>query len=123
MKNNENKTKSDFNFDYWVNLASNDPVNFQVQKNAAIDSLINESPEHLRHRLRGLQWRIDIEVKRSKNSLDSCVRIQKMMMDIIYAPGGLVESLHQLTEPEASSTKKHLNPKSNVVAFTNKSET
>ncbi len=87
-----------FDFDYWRRLAEEDPESFEDHRSRAINSVIGSSPALMRRRLRGLQWRIDMEIRRSKNAMDSCLRINRMMMDSVHARGGLIESVRDLTE-------------------------
>ena len=58
----------------------------------------------MHRRLRGLQWRVDMEIRCSKNSTDACLRIYKMMMSSVYAPGGLLEALNNLLESDGHQT-------------------
>ena len=85
-----------FDFDYWRQLAEEDPESFENLRNRMIDEVIDSSPEPMRKRLRGLQWRIDMEIRRSRNALDSCIRLNRMMLDSVYAKDGLVDSVRNL---------------------------
>ena len=107
MQNNHNSTtKAGFDFDMWVQLAKENPEEFEQKRRIVLDTVINNAPASMQNRLRGLQWRIDMEIKRSKNPLDGCIRIHRMMIDKVYAPGGLLESLHRLTDNCSLSTEK-----------------
>lgn len=85
-----------FDFDYWMQLAKSDPEQFERQRSDTVHAMINSSPPAIQKRLRGLQWRIDMEIRRSKNSMDACLRINQMMMNSVYASGGLIESIENL---------------------------
>ena len=98
MNNNDKKATSTFDFDAWVELAKNDPEKFEQKRKEAVSELIASVPEPMQQRLNGLQWRIDMEIRRSSNSMDACLRIYKMMMDSVYSPGGLFEALNALLE-------------------------
>ena len=93
-KNQSNNPQCSFDFEYWSNLAVNDPKAFDKQRRIALNDLIEGTPEPMQQRLRGLQWRIDMEIRRSHNPVDSCLRIHRMMMDAVYAQGGLLEKLY-----------------------------
>ncbi|MGR9105620.1 MAG: DUF3135 domain-containing protein [Gammaproteobacteria bacterium] len=95
-----NKWLDPFDFDYWCKLAEDDPESFEHLREHMIRELINSSPAILRPRLRGLQWRIDMEIRLSKNAVDRCIRINRMMMNSVYANGGLIETLRNLVAPE-----------------------
>lgn len=118
MHNNHNSTtKTEFNFDMWAQLAKEDPEEFERKRRATINTVLSKAPASMQNRLRGLQWRIDMEIKRSKNPLDGCIRINRMMIDTIYAPGGLLESLHRLTDNRSLSTEKIFSSAEKIVPF------
>jgi Protein of unknown function (DUF3135) len=89
-----------FDFDCWRQLAEEDPQSFDEHRRRAINEVIDSSPVAMRSRLRGLQWRIDMEIRRSKNAMDSCLRINRLMLDSVYARSGLVETVRSLIEAE-----------------------
>ena len=68
-----------FDFDEWALLARTAPDEFEQRRRALIESLISSSG-HVR-RMRGLQWRIDLERMRARNPMDACVRLSNMMWD------------------------------------------
>lgn len=88
-----------FDFDIWAHLAKNDPQAFEAKRLSMIEELIDQAPPALRQRLRGLQWRIDMERERCKTPLQACIRISNMMWDMIYADRGFLWSLQVLADP------------------------
>jgi hypothetical protein len=76
-----------FSFDEWKKLAEENPEAFEFTRQFMIDSLIKQAKEA--DRLKRLQWRIDMERRRSKNPMSACVRISSMMLDSFYADTGL----------------------------------
>ncbi len=98
MANDGIKVTTSFDFDSWVELAKSDPEKFEQKRKEAVNELIESVPEPMQQRLNGLQWRIDMDVRRSSNTMDACLRIYKMMMDSVYSPGGLFEALNALLE-------------------------
>jgi hypothetical protein len=81
-----------FDFDAWAALAQNDPAAFELRRQQAIEALIQAaSPAHQR-RLRGLQFRIDMERMRSKSPMAACLRLYQMTMDSFY--NGLLPQLN-----------------------------
>lgn len=86
-----------FDFDEWAALASADPVAFEAKRRQAIEALIAEAPEHIRHRLRCFQWRIDQERQKCSNPLSACLRLYTMMWDSVYAERGLLWALQMLS--------------------------
>ena len=93
-----NQRLDPFDFDFWRQLAEKDPESFEKHRAQLIHSVIESSPAFLHKRLRGLQWRIDMEIRRSKNAMDSCLRINRMMMDSVYEKNGLLESIRNLMD-------------------------
>lgn len=88
-----------FDFDAWAALAQNDPQGFEAKRLSVIEDLIEQAPPALRQRLRGLQWRIDMERERCGTPLQACIRISNMMWDMIYADRGFLWSLQVLADP------------------------
>jgi len=68
-----------FDFDTWAMLARTAPDDFEQRRRAVIESQISSS-DNVR-RLRGLQWRIDIEIRRAHTPLKSCLRLSTLMWD------------------------------------------
>lgn len=69
----------DFDFDEWALLARTAPDEFELRRRALIEIEILKS-DNVR-RMRGLQWRVDLERSRARNPLDACVRLSNMMWD------------------------------------------
>ena len=89
-------TDLDFDFDQWVALAVADMAAFEARREAMIESIIASSPAYLQPRLRGLQFRVDMERRRSKTPLAACMRISEMMWDMVLGENGLKASLEVL---------------------------
>ena len=64
-----------FDSEEWMALARSDPEQFEKRRTQAIDEVINSAPAHIQRRLRGLQWRIDLERSRAGTPLGACVRL------------------------------------------------
>ncbi len=77
-----------------VELSEKDPEAIEKIRREATEALINRAPEVYQRRLRGLQFQIDMEVRRSKSPMESCLRVSKMMHDSM---GKLRHSLNQVT--------------------------
>ncbi len=93
-----------FDFDYWKNLAKKDPSAFEMAREQEINKHITSIPdEHTQERLRRLQWRVEMERKRSKNPMDSAVRIYDMMWESV---GKNIDALHELTDYLKPGTEK-----------------
>ncbi|WP_439133380.1 DUF3135 domain-containing protein [Pseudomaricurvus sp.] len=68
-------------FDELAELAQSDPQAFEAYRSQQIDNVINEAPEYLRHRLRGLQFQVDAQRSLHDSPLGSCIKISQMMHD------------------------------------------
>jgi hypothetical protein len=90
---------SRFDFDEWMRLAQSDPAAFESRRQAAIEALIAQAPPHVRERLQRFQWRIDMERARCDNPLQACLKLSRMMWELVYGDHGFLWSLRQLSEP------------------------
>lgn len=81
-------------WEQWVKLYRENPEEFEKERLAAIEELIANQPEQIRHRSRQLQWRIDAVRRRAPNNLSACIRIYDMLLDSVYGPGGLIEVIN-----------------------------
>ena len=93
---------SDFNFDEWLQLAKSDPEAFEKRRQQAIDALIATASGEQQHRLRGLQWRIDMERRKYKNPLVRCQKVFSMMWASVYSDNGLLQALQGRTAAQAN---------------------
>jgi hypothetical protein len=67
----------EFNFDAWRALAETAPQEFESQRRKWLDELIEKSADV--QRLRGLQFRVDMERRLAHASLGACVRLYGLM--------------------------------------------
>ncbi len=99
MKKIKIENSTSFNFDYWCELAKNNPAKFDKERSAAIEEVIATAPKaETRDRLRKLQWRVDAERKISNNPMQACLKIYNMMWGKVYGDEGLLCSLNTLLE-------------------------
>lgn len=114
MKETTNgQTTIEFDFDYWMKLAKNDPDAFEKERQNLILETIEEAPERIQRRLNGLQWSIDGRIKTAKNPMDGCLTVYQMMMDSVYEEGGLLEALNMSVDAVRGNSEK------NVLQMTN----
>lgn len=78
-------------FEWLRDLAEKDPEALERLRQQYIDDTINEAPEHMRHRLRGLQFQVDGKIRLSKNPMQSCIAISKMMHDSLHQMKNYIE--------------------------------
>ena len=67
-------------FDVLVDMARNDPEQLELLRKKLTDAVINKAPdEERRRRLRGLQFRVDMERKKARSPLQATINISEMM--------------------------------------------
>jgi len=88
------------NFEQWFEelsrLAQEDPEAFEARRRALIEETISQAPEERQDRLRRFQWRIDMERKRAKTPLGACIKLNDMLMEMVYGEGGFLEAVNTL---------------------------
>ncbi|MBS4099084.1 MAG: DUF3135 domain-containing protein [Sulfuricella sp.] len=76
-----------FDFEAWTALARDNPEAFDELRQQHIEDTIHWCCDYGRgneKRLRGLQWRIDMERMKAHTPLKSCLRVSSMMWDAVY---------------------------------------
>ncbi|MEZ0122219.1 MAG: DUF3135 domain-containing protein [Candidatus Reddybacter sp.] len=63
-----------------VLLAKNNPGALEVLRKEYSKDIIDNAPENFKRRLRGLQFQINMEVKKNPNPIVSCRIISQMML-------------------------------------------
>lgn len=100
-------------FDELAELAQSDPEAFEAYRSQQIEAVINEAPEYLRHRLRGLQFQVDAQRSLHDNPLGSCIKISQMMHDSFAQLQDVLNSVSDLTDKNtADSAAQEEPPKS-----------
>lgn len=72
-----------FDFEYWRELFESNPEEFEKRRKQVTDELIVSCNKQ--RRLKGLQFKVDMERKRSRNSIGSCVRLSTIMLDHFHS--------------------------------------
>ena len=93
-----------FDFDELAALAKNDPLAFEARRRAMIDGLFasieaRSDDPHFIQRLRGLQFRIDMERRRSRTSMRALLRIYSMMWDSFVELNSLLQRVSSPNAP------------------------
>ncbi len=99
----QEKKKQAFDFDEWCELAQKSPEEFEKRRREVVEEFIASSSPGMEHRLRQLQWRIDMERKRCANPMMSCMKLFDMMWDFVHAERGFLHAVSML-EQVASGT-------------------
>jgi hypothetical protein len=96
-----------FDWDTWSRLARENPEEFERRRLEAIEEVITRAPAENQQRLRGLQFRIDMERQRSQSALGACVRINKMMWESFTDMREALEGLKgELKQPGAGASRQ-----------------
>jgi hypothetical protein len=66
-------------FDELLILAKQDPARLEALRRNVTEAWIERAPVEQQRRLRGIQFQVDMEVRRAKNPMDACVRVSNMM--------------------------------------------
>lgn len=104
----------------WVELARQDPEQFERERAATIEEFIMSQPARCRHRSRQLQWKIDAIRQTSPNSLYACIRIYDLLIDSVYGPKGLLEVIDLRISRNGASGRTDVSPKKVVFALDSK---
>lgn len=91
-----------FDFDEWLALAKFDPEAFEARRKQVLDEAIQNSSSQQQQRLRGMQWRVDIERNKYKDSLVRCQKVFSMMWNSVYGEQGLLQALNGDVETKPS---------------------
>ena len=84
-------------------MAEQDPQGLEQLRQEKILALIESSPEAYRHRLRGLQFQIDVQRRLAKNPMQACLNISRMMHDSLHL---LQEKLNEASAQHDPANKK-----------------
>ena len=120
MKMTKNKQTTDFDFDHWVAVAKQDPEKFEQMRTSLLNDLMEQSPEHFRKRLEGLQWQIDQIRNKSSSPMASCLAISQKMWDNYYGEKGLLTALK---DPESLLQSYKNNTPNKVVSIKKRKST
>ena len=67
------------NFDQLLEMARQRPDELEALREQMVENVISSARTEYRHRLRGLQFQIDMTRAKSKTPLAACLRISKLM--------------------------------------------
>ncbi|MCL6415873.1 DUF3135 domain-containing protein [Aestuariirhabdus sp. Z084] len=86
-------------FDELHHLAEDDPERFEQLKSQLIQEFIQEAPQHLQPRLRGIQFQAEMQTRHSTNPVSRCITLSSMMFEAL-------ESLKQAISHPASGPRQ-----------------
>ncbi len=89
------KNKVNFNLDELSRLAQENPEEFERKRKELIEDCIASYPENLKQSLRHQQWKYDAIIQSSKTPLQSCIRMNSLLMDVFYAENGFSDKVSE----------------------------
>ena len=96
-------------------LAEEKPEELEQLRLRYCQALIDNAPPRFRRKLLGLLFRIDMETRLSRNSIQSCIRLSQMMMDSFNDLQDALNVSTQLRRQQVQPDVK--SPPDNVIAF------
>ena len=102
------------NFERLKYLAEKRPEELEQLRLAYCQQLIDNAPEHFRKKLAGLLFKINMETRRSKNSIHSCIKLSRMMMDSFNE---LQDALNFSKMPEQKDSSTDVMTRDNIIKF------
>lgn len=66
-------------FDELAEMAQQNPDQLEALRLQMIEETISQAEEHKQRKLRGLQFHIDMEIRRAKSPMAACIKISEMM--------------------------------------------
>jgi hypothetical protein len=101
MSDPSNRNPEDYVFEDWRHLHETDPDAFELRRKEALESVIQSAPPDMQARLRGLQFRVDMERSRAGSDLGACLKAQSMMWDSLVR---LRDALSELSSVQQDGT-------------------
>lgn len=77
--------------EYLFEVAKRNPEELESIRQREVEQLIARAPEHLKARLRGLQFQIDCKRRLHRTPLGACIEISKLMLESVHS---LNKALH-----------------------------
>jgi hypothetical protein len=104
-------------FDTLMKLARDNPAALEDLKQTATSALIERAPSQYQRRLRGIQFQVDMAVRRSKNPMDGCLRVSGMMHDSFGQLRGLLNDLAGTQPGYQSDAPTTIVPSAEILPF------
>ncbi|MFG1489079.1 DUF3135 domain-containing protein [Oceanospirillum sp. HFRX-1_2] len=111
-------------FDVLMDLARNNPEQLEDIRKLLSEEIIRDASPRIRHKLEGINFKVNMERQRSKNALQSCIRITALMHDSFNQMREELDVLFQPTQlkdvsdlPQAANCSPPFEPMNNIVPF------
>ena len=109
-----------FDFDEWSRLAKTDPAAFETRRLALIEAYLHRFPPQPQRRLRGVQFRIDMERRRARTPMAGCLKLSAMMWESLLGDRGLKAALDSLlgyTQPQSLAAQRDSAASARILPF------
>lgn len=95
-------------FDSLKLLADESPEELENLRQYYSQQIIDRAPERLKRRLTGLMFQINMEIRRSNNSMNGCLTISRMMLDSLVDLQGALTNLQAGSNIQQDKKKREL---------------
>lgn len=103
-------------FDTLLTMHREDPDALEALRQRLTSELIEQAPSDYQRRLAGLQFRINMELRRASNPTARVLRLQGMMHDSV------AELSHCLNHPLETLQARHAGPLADILPLADQSE-
>jgi hypothetical protein len=101
----------EYDWAHWSALAARDPEAFERERRATIDAFIAGAPREHQARLKGLQFRIDLERQRSATPLGASIRLNRLMWDSFTELRSALEKLRDASPARPAAVARAAAPR------------
>ena len=103
-------------FNDWKRLHEKDPEHFDYYRKLMLEHQINQAPEDIQRRLRGLLFQLEGESARSRTVLDYQYRLSEMMIELVEQ---LRDRLRLISEAHLDVTEieRPISPSAEIIPF------
>ena len=95
MSDQLTRKPQDYACEDWQRLHETDPESFELRRKEALEAVIASAPADMQQRLRGVQFRVDMERARAGSDLAACLKAHSMMWDSLVR---LRDALSELSD-------------------------
>ena len=74
----------DFSFDECMKLAIEDPEAFENYRLEVLKKIMDRARPECQQRMKGIQFRVDMEKRKSRTPMATCIKLNEMMLDFLY---------------------------------------
>ena len=101
-------------FDYLKLLADTNPEELEKLRLSYSQQLIDSAPERLKHRLNGIMFAINMESRRNKSPMGTCIKISQMMMESF---SHLKDALNNVGNDRHQGKDEEIDVMDNIIYF------